>query len=170
MSYSHFGRPFFAFLVLWGALRLHCNASGLLCHPWYLIFACFSYLVGPWGSVCWFVGSVWAPLAILVCFCGSVAGSWAPFSGFLDTPRKRVKKEEKKGAEMDVFPMDLKVFQENAKVCSDCAGLSGLRFSTFLFCYFCFLFFASFFSCFFDLPGVPDSKGRRQRRGPLKWV
>ena len=40
---------------------------------------------------------------ILVYFCGSVAGSWAPFSVFLETPRKRVRKEEKKGAEMDVF-------------------------------------------------------------------
>ena len=80
------------------------------------------------------MGSVWAPLgSILVCLCGSVAGSWAPFSGFLETPRKRVKKEEKKGAEMDVFSMMFQVFPENGKVRFDCAGASGLRFRPLLF-------------------------------------
>ena len=80
------------------------------------------------------MGSVWAPLgSILVCFCGSVAGSWAPFSGFLETPRKRLKKEEKKGAEMDVFSMICQVVPENGKVRFDCAGASGLRFRPLLF-------------------------------------
>ena len=32
------------------------------------------------------------------------------FSGFLETPRKRVEKEEKKGAEIDVFSMICQVF------------------------------------------------------------
>ena len=65
------------------------------------------------------MGSVWAPLgSILVCFCVSVAGSWAAFSGFLETPRKTVKKEEKKGAEMDVFSMMFKFFQKMGKCVS----------------------------------------------------
>ena len=111
------------------------------------------------------MGSVWAPLgSILVCFCGSVAGSWAPFSGFLETPRKRVKKEGKKGAEMDVFLMIFQVFLENGKVPFDCAGASGLRLWSLISWLRASIFALPFLHCFFgvfvDFPGVPDSMGR----------
>ena len=107
------------------------------------------------------MGSVWAPLgSILVCFCGSVAGSWAPFSGFLETHRKTVKKEEKKGVEMDVFSLIFQVFPENAKVRFDCAGASGLRFRPLIFWLRAFIFairfLLGFFVFFLDLPGGPD--------------
>ena len=108
------------------------------------------------------MGSVWAPLgSILVCFCGSVAGSWAAFSGFLETPRKTVKKEEKKGAEMDVFFMIFQVFPENGKVHFDCAGASGLRFRPLLFSLCASIFALPFlhrFWRFLDLPGDPKNQ------------
>ena len=47
-----------------------------------------------------------------------MAGSWVPFSGFLETPRKGVKKEEEKGAEMDVFSMIFRFFQKMGKCVS----------------------------------------------------
>ena len=72
MSYSHFGRPFFAFLALWGALRLHCNAWGstfatlgdLFLHvfrTWWDLGAQFVDLWAPFGHLwgpfwCVFVG------------------------------------------------------------------------------------------------------------------
>ena len=96
-----------------------------------------------------------------MCFCGSVAGSWAPFSGFLETPRKRVKKEEKKGAEMDVFSMIFQVFPENGKVRFDCAGASGLRFRRLLF-WLCASIFGHLFLhrilLFFEPPGSPQKQ------------
>ena len=102
------------------------------------------------------MGSVWAPLgSILVCFCGSVAGPWAPFSGFLETPRKRVKKGRKKGAEMDVFSMIFYVFRENAKVRFDCAGANGLRFRPLIFWLCAFILALLFLHCFFDVFGLP---------------
>ena len=50
----------------------------------------------------------------------------APFSTFLEKVRKTYKKGENKGAEMDAFSMEFRVFPENAKMCFDCAGASGL--------------------------------------------
>ena len=125
------------------------------------------------------MGSVWASLgSILVWFCGSVAGSWAPFSGFLETLRKKIKKEKKKGAEMDVFSMILQVFPENGKVRFDCAGASGLRFRPLIFWLRASIFAVRFLPCFFVFFGPswgPRSTGtnkvelgRRQRWGPLK--
>ena len=100
------------------------------------------------------MGSVWAPLgSTLVCFCGSVAGAWASFSGFLETLRKRVKKGEKKEAEMDVFSMNFQVFPENAKVRFDCAGASGLRFRPLIFGLCAFILALLFLHCFFDVFG-----------------
>ena len=94
-----------------------------------------------------------------MCFCGSVAGSWVPFSGFLETLRKRVKKEEKKGAEMDVFSVEFQVFPKNAKVRFDCAGASGLRFRPLIF-WLCALILALLsLHCFFD--GFGSSLGAR---------
>ena len=102
------------------------------------------------------MGSVWAPLgSILVCFCGSVGGSWAPFSGFLGTLRKRVKKEEKKGAEMNVFSMDFRVFLKNAKVRFDCAGASGLRFRPLIVWLRAFFFALLFLHRFLKVFGSP---------------
>ena len=116
------------------------------------------------------MGSVWAPLgSILVCFCGSVAGSWAPFSGFLETPRKRVKKEEKKGAEMDVFSMIFQVFPENGKVRFDCAGASGLRFRPLIFWLRASIFAVRFLHLFFEvfgLPRGPQNHGSAGEAGP----
>ena len=98
------------------------------------------------------MGSVWAPLgSILVCFFGPVAGSWAPFSGFLETPRKTGKKEEIKAAEMDVFSMIFQVFPENGKV--HCAGASGLRFRPLIFCLRASIFALPFLHCFFEVLG-----------------
>ena len=98
-----------------------------------------------------------------------MAGSWAPFSGFLETPRKRVKKEEKKGAEMDVFSMIFQVFPENGKVRFDCAGVSGLRFRPLLF-WLCasivrLLFLHRFFEVF-GLPRILEIKGSAVEAGP----
>ena len=109
------------------------------------------------------MGSVWAPLgSILVCFCGSVAGSWAPFSGFLETPRKRVKKGEQKGAEIDVFSMIFQVFPENAKVRFDCAGASGLRFRPLIFWLRASIFAVRFLHGFFEVFG-PSLGGQKVR-------
>ena len=102
------------------------------------------------------MGSVWAPLgSILVCFCDSVAGSWVPFSGFLETLRKNVKKEEKKGAEMDVFSMIFQVFPENGKVRFDCAGASGLRFRPLIFWLRASILAVRFLHRFFEVFGPP---------------
>ena len=100
MSYSHFGRPFFAFLALWGALRLHCNAWGSTLPPLVTYFCMFFVLGGTLG------------LSLLIC--GLRLGTFgvhfrvflwlrgrflAPFSGFLETPRKRVKQKRKREVE-----------------------------------------------------------------------
>ena len=100
------------------------------------------------------MGSVWAPLgSILVCFRSSVAGPWAPFSGFLETLQKRGKKEEKKGAEMDVFSMIFQVFPENGKVRFDCAYASGLRFRPLIFWLRASIFALPFSHCFLKVFG-----------------
>ena len=134
MSYSHFGMPFFAFLALWGALRLHCNAWGSTLPPLVTYFCMFFVLGGTLGLsllICGLrLGTFGVHFGVFLWLCGRILGL---FSGFLETPRKRVKKEEKKGAEMDVFSMIFQVFPENGKVRFDCAGASGLRFRPLLF-------------------------------------
>ena len=100
------------------------------------------------------MGSVWAPLgSILMCFCGSVAGPWAPFSGFLETFRKTVKKGEKKEAEMDDYSMRFQVFTEDGKVRFDCAGASGLRFRPLIFWLCASIFALPFLHRFFEVFG-----------------
>ena len=82
----------------------------------------------------------------------------APFSGFLETLRKRVKKEENKGAEMGVCSMIFKFFPENGKVHFDCAGASGFRFRPLLFWLCASIFRHVFLHCFtrfLDIPGDP---------------
>ena len=104
-----------------------------------------------------------------MCFCGSVAGSWAAFSGFLETPRKTVKKEENKGAEMDVFSMIFQVFPENGKVRFDCAGASGLRFRPLLFSLCASIFALPFLHRFLEVFGPPrilEIKGSAVEAGP----
>ena len=84
-----------------------------------------------------------------------MAGSWAPFSGFLETLQKRGKKEEKKGAEMDVFSLIFQVFPENGKVRFDCAGASGLRFRPLIFWLRASIFALHFLHRFFEVFGLP---------------
>ena len=99
--------------------------------------------------------------SFLVYFYGFEAGRWIPFSPFLENARNGCRKGHKKEAEMDAFPITFRVCPENAKVCVDCADVSGLRFRPLLF-WFCasilvFLFYIVF-SCFLDPLGSPDSR------------
>ena len=100
-----------------------------------------------------------------------MARSWAPLSGLLETLRKRVKKEEKKGAEMDVFAMIFQVFPENGKVRFDCAGASGLRLRPLIFwlcaSIFRHLFVASNFIVFWTPLGPPKSEVGARGGTPL---
>ena len=45
VSYSHFGRPFCAFLALWGGLRFHCNAWGSTLPP-LVTYLCMFFVFG----------------------------------------------------------------------------------------------------------------------------
>ena len=134
MSYSHFGRPFFAFLALWGALRLHCNAWGSTLPPLVTYFCMFFVLGGTLGLsllICGLrLGTFGVHFGVFLWLCGRILG---PFFGFSGNASKKGKKEEKKGVEMDVFSMIFQVFPENGKVRFDCAGASGLRFRPLLF-------------------------------------
>ena len=58
---------------------------------------------------------------------------WTPFATFLEKARKRYTKGQKKGAEMDAFSMEFRVFPESGKLRFDCAGASGLRFRPLVF-------------------------------------
>ena len=104
-----------------------------------------------------------------MCFCGSVAGSWAHFSTFLETLRKRVKKEEKKGVEMDVFSMIFRFFPEKGKVRFDCAGPTGLRFRPLIFWLRASIFALPFLHRFLEVFGRPrilEIKGSAAQAGP----
>ena len=76
------------------------------------------------------LGTFGVHFGVFLWLCGRILG---PFFGFLETPRKRVKKEEKKGGGMSKISMGILVFPENAKVRFDCAGASGLRFRPLIF-------------------------------------
>ena len=65
MPYSQFTRPFFAFLALRGALRLHCNAWGSTLPPLVTYFCMFFVLGGTLG------------LSLLIC--GLRLGTRGPF-------------------------------------------------------------------------------------------
>ena len=156
MSYSHFGRPFFAFLALWGALRLHCNAWGSTLPPLVTYFCMFFVLGGTLGLsllICGLrLGTFGVHFGVFLWLCGRILG---PFFGFLETLRKRVKKKKKKGAEMDVFSIIFQVFPENGKVRFDCAGASGLRFRPLIFWLRASIFAVRFLHRFFDVFGLP---------------
>ena len=119
MSYSHFGMPLFAFLALWGALRLHCNAWGSTLPPLVTYFCMFFVLGGTLGLsllICGLrLGTFGVHFGVFLWLCGRTLG---PFSGFLEMPRKRLKKGEKKGAEIDVFSINFQVFQKMRKCVS----------------------------------------------------
>ena len=109
------------------------------------------------------MGSVWAPLgSMLVCFCVSVAGSWAPFSSFLEMLRKFVQKEEKKGAEMDVFSMMFRFFSRKWESAFRLRRRERIEVHapTFLALYFHFStpFFAPNFIAFWTPLGPPKSE------------
>ena len=111
MSYSHFGRPFFAFFALWGALRLHCNAWGSTLPPLVTYFCMFFVLGGTLGLsllICGLrLGTFGVHFSVFLWVCGRILG---PFFGFSGNASKRVEKEEKKGVEMDVFLMIFRFF------------------------------------------------------------
>ena len=126
--------PFFAFLALWGPLRLHCNAWASTL-PSLVTYCCMFFVLGGTLGLSLLIcglrlGTFGVHFGVFLWLCGRILG---PFSGFLETPRKRNKKEEKKGAEIVVFSMTSQVFPGNGKVRFDCAGASGLRFRPLIF-------------------------------------
>ena len=110
---------FFAFLALRGALRLHCNAWGSTLPPLVTYFCMFFVLGGTLGLsllICGLrLGTFGVHFGVFLWLCGRTLG---PFSGFLEMPRKRLKKGEKKGAEIDVFSINFQVFQKMRKCVS----------------------------------------------------
>ena len=93
MSYSHFGKPFCAFLALWGALRLHCNAWGSTLPPLVTYLCMFSHLVGHWAQFVDFwapFGHLWGPF-----WCVFVA-LWPDPGPLFRVFWKRLEKESKK--------------------------------------------------------------------------
>ena len=93
--------------------------------------------------------------SIFVYFDSSGAGPWTPFSTFLEKARKRSKKEEEKGTEMDACSFEFQVFPENGKVRFDCAGASGLRFRPQLFLLCASIVALPFLRCFLRFLGAP---------------
>ena len=102
-------------------------------------------------------------------FYGSGAGPWTPFAIFLQKARKRYKKGQKKGAGMDAFSMECRVFPENGKVHFECAGASGLRFRPLLLLLCASIFAPPFLHRFFDAfwpPWVPGVYSSAAEVGP----
>ena len=150
MSYSHFGGPFFAFLVLWEALRLHCNVWGSILPPLVTYFCMFFVLGGTLG------------LSLLICglrlgtFGYVFVDLWPDPGALFRVFWKRFEKgskKKKKGAEMDVFSMIFRFFPENGKVRFDCAGASGLRFRPLIFWLCASTFALPFLHRFFEVFG-----------------
>ena len=166
VSYSHFGRLFCAFLALWEALRLHCNAWGSTLPPLVTYFYMFFVLGALLQSLGALFVDLWAPF-------GHLWGPfWCVFVALWPDPGPlfrvfwkrlgKLQKEEKKAAGMDVFSMIFQVFPETGKVRFDCAGASGLRFRPLIF-WLCASIFALFFlHCFFVFFG--PSWGPRSMR------
>ena len=97
MSYSHFGMPFFAFLALWGALRLHCNAWGSTLPPLVTYFCMFFVLGGTLGLsllICGLrLGTFGVHFGVFLWLCGRILG---PFFGFSGNASKNGKKKKRK--------------------------------------------------------------------------
>ena len=99
MSYSHFGMPFFAFLALWGALRLHCNAWGSTLPPLVTYFCMFFVLGGTLGLsllICGLrLGTFGVHFGVFLWLCGRILGR---FFGFYGNASKNGKKGGEKGS------------------------------------------------------------------------
>ena len=98
VSYSHFGRPFCAFLALWGALRLHCNAWGSTLPPLVTYFCMFFVLGGTLGLsllICGLrLGTFGVHFGVFLWLCGRILG---PFFGFSGNASKKGQKRREKG-------------------------------------------------------------------------
>ena len=131
----------------------------------------FSALGGVLGPVCSFLYSIWASLgSIFIVFYRSEAGLGTPFSPFLGKARKRSKKGEEQGTEMDAFSFEFQVFPENGQVRFDFAGASGLRFRPLLFLFWASIFalrFLRFFLRLFGSPLVLVFNGSASEAAPL---
>ena len=99
VSYSHFGRPFCAFLALWGALRLHCNAWGSTLPPLVTYFCMFFVLGGTLGLsllICGLrLGTFGVHFGVFLWLCGRILG---PFFGFSGNASKKGQKRREKGS------------------------------------------------------------------------
>ena len=97
VSYSHFGRPFCAFLALWCALRLHCNAWGSTLPPLVTYFCMFFVLGGTLGLsllICGLrLGTFGVHFGVFLSLCGRTLGSFFGFSG--NASKKGQKRREK---------------------------------------------------------------------------
>ena len=158
MSYSHFGRPFFAFLALWGALRLHCNAWGSTLPPLVTYFCMFFVLGGTLGLsllICGLrLGTFGVHFGVFLWLCGRIPG---PFFGFSGNTSKKSQKKREKGRGNGCIFNDFQVFPENGKVRFDCAGASGLRFRPLIFWLRASIFAVLFLHRFFEVFGPPLS-------------
>ena len=98
------------------------------------------------------LGTFGVHFGVFLWVCGRILGPFFRFSG---NASKRVEKEEKKRAEMDVFLMNFQVFPENGKVRFDCAGASGLRFRPLIFWLRASIFALPLLHRFFKVFGPP---------------
>ena len=97
VSYSHFGKHFWAFLALWEALRLHCNAWGSTLPPLVTYFCMFFVLGGTLGlSLLIFglrLGTFGVHFGVFLRLSGQTLGSFFGFSG--NASKKGQKRREK---------------------------------------------------------------------------
>ena len=93
-----FGGPFFAFLALWGALRLHCNAWGSTLPPLVTYFCMFFVLGGTLGLSLLICGlrldTFGVFFGVFLWLCGRILG---PFFGFSGNASKKGQKRREKG-------------------------------------------------------------------------
>ena len=90
---------FFAFLALWGALRLHCNAWGSTLPPLVTYFCMFFVLGGTLGLsllICGLrLGTFGVHFSVFLWLCGRILG---PFFGFSGNASKKSQKRREKGS------------------------------------------------------------------------
>ena len=99
MFFSHLAMPFFAFLALWGALRLHCNAWGSTLPPLVTYFCMFFVLGGTLGLsflICGLrLGTFGVHFSVFLWLRGRILG---PFFGFSGNASKKSQKRREKGS------------------------------------------------------------------------